>query len=201
MRPIPGGRCEWQHHGIVSLPFYTRYINRIKEDVRVKIVRKWCRQILEGLCYMHSLDPPLPHGDVRLGNIFINGETGDVRLGSFRWAARHTKSGTPTDAGRYLPPEGEEATLAGDIYSFGLCVLQMVTREPPYWESSGETFSEMMAAKRQGKLPKNLDDFEIRSDVRCRCQGGEEEGEEEEVVFRRITNHNLPPYPPLSFSL
>eukprot|EP01138_Halocafeteria_seosinensis_P002727 gb/GECG01002788.1/.p1 GENE.gb/GECG01002788.1/~~gb/GECG01002788.1/.p1 ORF type:complete len:667 (+),score=91.19 gb/GECG01002788.1/:1-2001(+) len=142
------------------------YIKRIKEDVRVKVVRKWCNQILDALEYLHTTQGQA-HGDLRLDNIFINGESGNIRLGTFRMVSRSTRSGNPTEAGRFTPPEGDDnPTTAGDIYSFGLCVLQMVTRVKPYWLEENETFQAMQEAKLNGEMPITLLEFERKPEGR-----------------------------------
>ena len=61
----------------------TRYLTRVKSEVRRKVLKKWCKQILEGLYHLHSMEPPKVHGDVRCDNIYIDAETGNVRLGNF----------------------------------------------------------------------------------------------------------------------
>ena len=38
-------------------------------------------QILKGLEYLHSNDPPIIHRDLKCDNIFINGTSGDLRIG------------------------------------------------------------------------------------------------------------------------
>lgn len=65
---------------MVSAGTLQGYIARI-DDVRHRVARKWCRQILAALSFMHAAGQT--HGDLRLSNIFINGETGNVLLGSF----------------------------------------------------------------------------------------------------------------------
>jgi WNK lysine deficient protein kinase len=39
------------------------YINRVK-PLRLKVIKKWCRQILKGLEYLHSQTPPVIHRDL-----------------------------------------------------------------------------------------------------------------------------------------
>ena len=53
------------------------------KKIRLRVVRKWCLQILEGLLYLHSKDPPLIHRDLKCENIFIKGETGDIKIADF----------------------------------------------------------------------------------------------------------------------
>ncbi|KAK8494135.1 hypothetical protein V6N12_009732 [Hibiscus sabdariffa] len=47
----------------------------------MKEVKSWARQILAGLVYLHSHDPPVIHRDLKCDNIFINGNQGEVKIG------------------------------------------------------------------------------------------------------------------------
>lgn len=106
--------------------------------VNIRAVKHWCRQILKGLLYLHSHDPPVIHRDLKCDNIFINGNQGEVKIGDLGLAAILRKShaahcvGTP----EFMAPEvyEEEYNELVDIYSFGMCVLEMVTFEYPYSE-------------------------------------------------------------------
>lgn len=106
--------------------------------VNLWAVKHWCRQILSGLLYLHSHDPPIIHRDLKCDNIFVNGNQGEVKIGDLGLAAILRKShavhcvGTP----EFMAPEvyEEEYNELVDIYSFGMCVLEMVTFEYPYSE-------------------------------------------------------------------
>ncbi|CAA6659100.1 unnamed protein product [Spirodela intermedia] len=108
--------------------------------VNLRAVKHWCRQILRGLLYLHSHDPPVIHRDLKCDNIFINGNQGEVKIGDLGLAAFLRKShaahcvGTP----EFMAPEvyEEEYNELVDIYSFGMCILEMVTLEYPYSECS-----------------------------------------------------------------
>ncbi|KAH1259416.1 Serine/threonine-protein kinase WNK1 [Glycine max] len=108
--------------------------------VNIRAVKHWCRQILRGLLYLHSHDPPVIHRDLKCDNIFINGNQGEVKIGDLGLAAILRKShaahcvGTP----EFMAPEVYEESYNElvDIYSFGMCVLEMVTFEYPYSECS-----------------------------------------------------------------
>jgi WNK lysine deficient protein kinase len=55
--------------------------------VDIKAVKNWSRQILRGLLYLHSHDPPIIHRDLKCDNIFINGNQGEVKIGDLGLAA------------------------------------------------------------------------------------------------------------------
>ena len=55
-------------------------MRRLK-DVKIKFIRTWGRQILQGLHYLHTSNPPIIHRDLKCDNIFINGTTGLVKIG------------------------------------------------------------------------------------------------------------------------
>ncbi|KHN43868.1 Putative serine/threonine-protein kinase WNK11 [Glycine soja] len=107
--------------------------------VSIKALKKWSKQILKGLNYLHLHDPCIIHRDLNCSNVFVNGNTGQVKIGDLGLAAivgknhcAHTILGTP----EFMAPElyDEDYTELVDIYSFGMCVLEMVTVEIPYSE-------------------------------------------------------------------
>ncbi|XVF21105.1 hypothetical protein REPUB_Repub12eG0062200 [Reevesia pubescens] len=107
--------------------------------VSVKALKKWSKQVLEGLEYLHTHDPCIIHRDLNCSNIFINGNIGEIKIGDLGLAAivgrshaAHSIIGTP----EFMAPElyEEDYTEMVDIYSFGMCLLEMVTMEIPYSE-------------------------------------------------------------------
>lgn len=42
-------------------------------------VKRMARQILKGLEYLHSMNPPVVHGDLRCDKIYVNGHSGEQR--------------------------------------------------------------------------------------------------------------------------
>ncbi|RKP03232.1 hypothetical protein CXG81DRAFT_5047, partial [Caulochytrium protostelioides] len=104
----------------------------------LKIVKRWARQILKGLSYLHSHTPPIIHRDIKCDNIFINGAHGEVKIGDMgtakmRLGKAYTLTGTP----EYIAPEMYEEkgySEKVDIYAFGMALLEMVTGEYPYSE-------------------------------------------------------------------
>ena len=42
-------------------------------DIRFKVLKKWCIDVLKGLEYLHTQQPyPVVHRDLKCDNIFIN---------------------------------------------------------------------------------------------------------------------------------
>ncbi|KAJ4975168.1 hypothetical protein NE237_000274 [Protea cynaroides] len=108
-------------------------------NVSIKALKKWSRQILKGLEYLHTHKPCIIHRDLNCSNILINGNIGQVKIGDLGLAAVvenrlvvHSVLGTP----EFMAPELYEGeyTESVDIYSFGMCVLELVTLEIPYSE-------------------------------------------------------------------
>jgi serine/threonine protein kinase len=106
------------------------------------ILKKCCRQILEALAYLHTGFPsPIIHRDLKCDNIFIDGPTGDIKIGDFGLAKNNPMNGeacTKTMIGTpgFMAPElfEEEYNELVDIYAFGMVVLEMATDEYPYVE-------------------------------------------------------------------
>jgi WNK lysine deficient protein kinase len=46
--------------------------------VSIKALKKWSKQMLEGLEYLHTYEPCIIHRDLNCSNIFINGNVGQV---------------------------------------------------------------------------------------------------------------------------
>jgi len=132
--------------GEVSVNFITeacagtlnKYAARFKNNLDMRAVKSWSRQILRGLEYLHSHDPPIVHRDLKCDNIFVNGNAGEIKIGDLGLAAMldhqrtHSVIGTP----EFMAPElyEEDYDERVDIYSFGMCLIELVTFECPYNE-------------------------------------------------------------------
>jgi WNK lysine deficient protein kinase len=97
-------------------------------------IERYGAQILRGLEHLHTHD--VIHRDLKCHNVFINGSKGEVKIGDLgvSIASRQATSviGTP----EYMAPEmfSEHYTNAVDVWSFGLCLLEMSTGDRPYAE-------------------------------------------------------------------
>ncbi|KAI5084154.1 hypothetical protein GOP47_0000323 [Adiantum capillus-veneris] len=138
-----------------------RQYRKRHKRIDIRAVKKWSRQILRGLLYLHSQDPPVIHRDLKCDNIFINGNQGEVKIGDLGLAtilnqahAAQTVIGTP----EFMAPElyEEEYTELVDIYSFGMCLLEMITGEYPYSECSNaaQIYKKVTLGKKPAALNK-----------------------------------------------
>ena len=140
------------------------FINKVKV-IRWNVVKRWCRDILAGLEYLHTQDPPVIHRDLKCDNIFINGQRGDLRIGDLGLSRRKlmedkkdvrqgmTLAGTPA----FMAPEfyDEHYDEKVDIYAFGMCTLEMLTKECPYQECTHP--AQIMKCTMEGVMPKSLE--------------------------------------------
>ena len=132
--------------------------------MKVEAIKHWSRQILKGLHYMHSLDPPVIHRDIKLENIFINGNSGQIKIGDLGLAktvdaniAPSERTATCVGTPEYMAPElydGAYDTKV-DIWSFGLCVLELLTHEFPYEEC--KNMAQIFRKVHAGQPPAGLD--------------------------------------------
>ncbi|EGR27072.1 mitogen activated protein kinase family protein, putative [Ichthyophthirius multifiliis] len=131
---------------------------------KLKIIKNWCRQILSGLVYLHQQKPySIIHRDIKCENIFINTTNNEIRIGDLGLAislknSSHTSSviGTP----EFMAPEiyEEKYGTPVDIYSFGMCVLEMATLQKPYKECTSA--AQIYRKVSQGVLPSQIDDIQ-----------------------------------------
>ncbi|KAK1373876.1 Non-specific serine/threonine protein kinase [Heracleum sosnowskyi] len=138
------------------------------KHVNVRALKKWSRQILEGLSYLHGHDPPVIHRDLKCDNIFVNGNQGEVKIGDLGLAAilqarsAHSVIGTP----EFMAPElyEEEYDQLIDIYAFGMCLLELVTFEYPYVEcaNAAQIYKKVTSGIRPASLVK-VKDPEVRA--------------------------------------
>ena len=116
-----------------------KYVRSKQMNINLRTLRKWARQILEALDYLHTaFDHPIVHRDIKCDNIFINGNLGEVKLGDLGLSTMMTQThaasvlGTP----EFMAPEmyGETYNEKVDIYAFGMCILEIYTGQYPYQE-------------------------------------------------------------------
>ena len=118
-----------------------RQYRNLHKHLDLKAVKRMARQILRGLDYLHSMSPPLMHGDLRCDKIYVNGHSGEIKIGDLglatliplRWEA---------DDGPGPSPECADAVnrhdVRTDIFAFGLCMLELLTLKQLDPQHSGD---------------------------------------------------------------
>jgi WNK lysine deficient protein kinase len=105
---------------------------------KLKVIKKWCQEILRGLSYLHSQQVPIIHRDIKCDNIFINSNSGEIKIGDLGLSTTMKNSYTSSVLGtpEFMAPELYEEYYGTevDIYAFGMALLEMLTREAPYRE-------------------------------------------------------------------
>ncbi|ETK75252.1 TKL protein kinase [Phytophthora nicotianae] len=119
--------------------------------------------IIEGLVYLHSLNPPLVHGDLKSANVLLRSNlrakltdfglsryllSEDECLGSVDTTTASEENPTTSSSsrygsrargtGRWMAPElltsGAHSSMASDVYAFGIVLSEIDTCELPFTE-------------------------------------------------------------------
>ncbi|XP_073503571.1 mitogen-activated protein kinase kinase kinase 2 [Phyllobates terribilis] len=130
------------------------------------VTRKYTRQILEGVHYLHS--NMIVHRDIKGANI-LRDSSGNVKLGDFGASKRlqticlsgtgmKSVTGTPY----WMSPEvisGEGYGRKADIWSVGCTVVEMLTEKPPWAEFEAMAAIFKIATQTTNpQLPANVSD-------------------------------------------
>ncbi|KAL0953768.1 hypothetical protein HGRIS_004954 [Hohenbuehelia grisea] len=113
----------------------------------------WCLEIARAIEYLHGLDPPIIHSDIRCANVFME-DAGHIRVAEYGilmtmpadvldhvWAPRPAGHahyrwmapelfGNNRPPGEFDPPMGY--SMATDVWAFGMTVLEIFTAKSPY---------------------------------------------------------------------
>jgi serine/threonine protein kinase len=108
------------------------------ETFAVSTVMGWTMEILDGIDYLHSQDPPIIHRDIKPNNLKLTSR-GRIVLLDFGMAKEtsHNTLGARSVFGysrRYSPLEQIEGTGTdprSDIFSLGATVYHLLTGQPP----------------------------------------------------------------------
>lgn len=112
-----------------------------KKFLKESEVKKWAKQLLDALMYMHNQDPPILHRDIKPSNLKLT-PTGLLKLVDFG-LVKVLAPGEVTitiiqgqGTALYTPLEqyggdGSHTDVRSDIYSFGSTLYHLLTNTPP----------------------------------------------------------------------
>ncbi|KAF9256245.1 kinase-like protein [Marasmius fiardii PR-910] len=175
-------------HGTYLLPFYgfgktadmLSYIvspwqengdalTYVKENDATVDYKQMITGIAEGMRVLHScVTPSVIHGDLRAANIFIDlygnpliGDFGLSKMVEEMTEMRYTQSDGAISLYRWFAPEIHEGviSLASDVYSFGMTVLEILTHQHPY--SQRERHIDAFMEVKEGRIPPRPTEAEV----------------------------------------
>uniref|UniRef100_A0A8C1UIT3 Nuclear receptor-binding protein n=1 Tax=Cyprinus carpio TaxID=7962 RepID=A0A8C1UIT3_CYPCA len=124
-----------------SLKQFLKKTKKNHKTMNEKAWKRWCTQILSALSYLHSCEPAIIHGNLTCDTIFIQ-HNGLIKIGSVApdTINNHVKTYREEQKSLHFfaPEYGAvvSVTTAVDIYSFGMCALEMAVLEI---QSNGES--------------------------------------------------------------
>ncbi|XP_015243495.1 PREDICTED: nuclear receptor-binding protein-like [Cyprinodon variegatus] len=117
-----------------SLKQFLKKTKKNHKTMNEKAWKRWCTQILSALSYLHSCEPAIIHGNLTCDTIFIQ-HNGLIKIGSVApdTINNHVKTCREEQKSlHFFAPEYAavaNVTTAVDIYSFGMCALEMAVLE------------------------------------------------------------------------
>lgn len=121
----------------------------LAEVLQPQCPRVWpllCRllhEVVLGMCYLHSLNPVLLHRDLKPSNVLLDSEfhakLADFGLSTFQGSSQSgVGSSEPRGTLNYLAPElladvNRKASMASDVYSFGILMWAVLAGREPEW--------------------------------------------------------------------
>ena len=103
----------------------------------MEVIKRWSRQILEALNYLHTRTPPIIHRDLKCSNIFIDGKTSTILIGDLGLSRRRNSQMSIAGTPEFMAPEIFANGVYDekvDFYAFGMCILELITKKVPYSE-------------------------------------------------------------------
>lgn len=170
-----------------------QFLKKTKRNViklPVQAWKRWCSQILSALSYLHSCSPPIIHGNLTCDTIFIQ-HNGLIKIGSVAPDAIHHHVKTCREDimnVHFIAPEYGSKTFsmvtpAVDIYSFGMCALEMAALEIAGNGDSGNQITEEVVDKTIESLENPLQKDFIR---RCLKKNPNDRPTARELLFHPV---------------
>jgi len=170
-----------------SLKQFLKKTKRNAKKLPLQAWKRWCTQILSALDYLHSCCPPIIHGNLTCDTIFIQ-HNGLVKIGSVAPDTIHHHVKTCRDDNmknmHFIAPDyGVNMSPSIDMYSFGMCALEMAALEIQGNGDSGTKVTE----EHIRKTIESLDDVGQRDlIVKCLAPEGADRPSAHQLLFHPL---------------
>ncbi|CAO1945500.1 unnamed protein product [Urochloa humidicola] len=98
-------------------------------------------RIIMGVAYctqhMHELNPPITHPEIKSSAILLSEDGAAKMADTSVWHEVYSRGNMPKDDDFVDHHEPVPADIAGNVYSFGLLMLEIISGKPPYSEQKG----------------------------------------------------------------
>lgn len=126
------------------LPFFRNGSSEllIGNLIEEKHIWKYILDVASGLAYLHALDPPIIHQDVKPANVLID-DNGNYAITDFgiSTVSGHDNEGETSGTLAYMAPErfdsNGEPRKESDIWGLGVTLYELMTNKLPFGENGG----------------------------------------------------------------
>lgn len=119
-------------------------------------------QTSQGLCYLHGRN--IVHGDLKCSNILVSGDSAKLTAFEFSFIRRRASfltAKTQSASIQWKAPEllaGGIPSQASDVYSFAMCILEVLTGDTPWSTLDDDMVSNSVKDGQPPPRPKGVDD-------------------------------------------
>lgn len=107
------------------------HLKKIKQP-RMRRVQVWASQLLSVLSFLQRQNPARIHGDLNPEKVYVVSHTGDLKVSALGLGTCFRYHSVIKQMDVFTAPDRSSLSPAGDIYAFGMCLLEICTSERPY---------------------------------------------------------------------
>jgi serine/threonine protein kinase len=145
----------------------------MKTDVTFGHQATWSYQTASALAYLHRQTPPIIHRDLKPLNILLQDNCRIAKMCDFGLArAPQTSMTTGKGTLLWMAPEvmrGKHYTIACDIFSYGMTLWEIMTRERPFDELRDDAAVMYAVAEKKKRPPLNDSILSVIAELITKC--------------------------------